>query len=205
VGVVLKIESLKKSYNEKLVFEALNLEINSKSIFWIQGYNGSGKSTLMKIIASQIEDYEGNVSYKNISIKKIGYEIHNEIFYLPSLSNLYEGLTIDENIYFFSNIFDSKGKERMNELIKIFNLNTYLNTRISELSDGIKKRVALVIAFLINSKVLLLDEPYSYLDSKSVNTLNQTIGKYKESGGTIIISDNSLFVEELSPDDSFQL
>ena len=93
----------------------------------------------------------------------------------------------------------------MNELIKIFNLNTYLNTRISELSDGIKKRVALVIAFLINSKVLLLDEPYSYLDSKSVNTLNQTIGKYKESGGTIIISDNSLFVEELSPDDSFQL
>ena len=115
MGVVLKIESLKKSYNEKLVFEALNLEINSKSIFWIQGYNGSGKSTLMKIIASQIEDYEGNVSYKNISIKKIGYEIHNEIFYLPSLSNLYEGLTIDENIYFFSNIFDSKGKERMNE------------------------------------------------------------------------------------------
>ena len=80
-----------------------------------------------------------------------------------------------------------------------------LNTRISELSDGIKKRVALVIAFLINSKVLLLDEPYSYLDSKSVNTLNQTICKYKESGGTIIISDNSLFVEELSPDDSFQL
>ena len=87
----------------KYVEQSINLEINSKSIFWIQGYNGSGKSTLMKIIASQIEDYEGNVSYKNISIKKIGYEIHNEIFYLPSLSNLYEGLTIDENIYFFSN------------------------------------------------------------------------------------------------------
>ena len=58
---------------------------------------------------------------------------------------------------------------------------------------------------VLEGKVLLLDEPYSYLDSKSVNTLNQTIGKYKESGGTIIISDNSLFVEELSPDDSFQL
>ena len=62
---------------------------NRNSIFWIKGVNGSGKSTLMKIVASQIEDYEGNVSYKNISIKKIGYEIHNEIFYLPSLSNLY--------------------------------------------------------------------------------------------------------------------
>ena len=86
MGVVLKIESLKKSYNEKLVFEALNLEINSKSIFWIQGYNGSGKSTLMKIIASQIEDYEGNVSYKNISIKKnrpsgVPISILYQIFY----------------------------------------------------------------------------------------------------------------------------
>ena len=124
---IIQIKGLKKSYNENLVFESISLNVNRNSIFWIKGVNGSGKSTLMKIVASQIEDYEGDIFYENNNIRNIGNEIHNQIFYLPSSSALYQGLTAFENIKFFSSIFKSKDYNFRNKLIKDFQVNNYIN------------------------------------------------------------------------------
>ena len=118
---IIQIKGLKKSYNENLVFESISLNVNRNSIFWIKGVNGSGKSTLMKIVASQIEDYEGDIFYENNNIRNIGNEIHNQIFYLPSSSALYQGLTAFENIKFLK-----RKLENSNFLLwcwAIFNLN----------------------------------------------------------------------------------
>ncbi|MEC9381743.1 MAG: ABC transporter ATP-binding protein [Thermodesulfobacteriota bacterium] len=202
---IIQIKGLKKSYNENLVFESISLNVNRNSIFWIKGVNGSGKSTLMKIVASQIEDYEGDIFYENNNIRNIGNEIHNQIFYLPSSSALYQGLTAFENIKFFSSIFKSKDYNFRNKLIKDFQVNNYINKRVDELSDGIKKRVSLLISFLIQPEILLLDEPYSFLDTKSVENLNQIINEYISNGVTLLVSDNSFFVERLNPDSFFEL
>ena len=73
------------------------------------------------------------------------------------------------------------------------------------MSDGIKKRVSLLISFLIQPEILLLDEPYSFLDTKSVENLNRIINEYISNGGTLLVSDNSFFVERLNPDSFFEL
>ncbi len=110
-----------------------------------------------------------------------------------------------ENIDFFSKIFISQKSNKITDLINAFNVETYLDKRINQLSDGIKKKISLIVAFLANPKVLIFDEPYSYLDSDSVESLNQIIDEYNKNGATFLISDNSSFVSVLNPTGFFEL
>ena len=202
---LLKIVALEKQYDENLVFTSLSFNISEKSIFWIKGINGSGKTTLMKIISSQIEDYEGDIYYSEKNVREWDHTIYNEIFYLPPSPNLYGSLSARENIDFFSKIFISQKSNKITDLINAFNVETYLDKRINQLSDGIKKKISLIVAFLANPKVLIFDEPYSYLDADSVESLNQIIDEYNKNGATFLISDNSSFVSVLNPTGFFKL
>ncbi len=202
---LLKIVALEKQYDENLVFTSLSFNISEKSIFWIKGINGSGKTTLMKIISSQIEDYEGDIYYSEKNVREWDHTIYNEIFYLPPSPNLYGSLSARENIDFFSKIFISQKSNKITDLINAFNVETYLDKRINQLSDGIKKKISLIVAFLANPKVLVFDEPYSYLDADSVESLNQIIDEYNKNGATFLISDNSSFVSVLNPTGFFEL
>ncbi len=202
---LLKIVALEKQYDENLVFTSLSFNISEKSIFWIKGINGSGKTTLMKIISSQIEDYEGDIYYSEKNVREWDHTIYNEIFYLPPSPNLYGSLSARENIDFFSKIFISQKSNKITDLINAFNVETYLDKRINQLSDGIKKKISLIVAFLANPKVLIFDEPYSYLDADSVESLNQIIDEYNKNGATFLISDNSSFVSVLNPTGFFEL
>ena len=202
---LLKIASLEKKYNENLVFTSLSFDISEKSIFWVKGINGSGKTTLMKIISSQIEDYKGDVCYYDKNVRELNYTIYNEIFYLPTSPNLYNSLSARENIEFFSKIFVSQGLNKKTYLINIFEVEKHLDKRINQLSDGIKKKISLIISFLINPKVLLFDEPYSCLDTSSVESLNRVIREYNDNGATFVISDNSSLIGKLNPTGSFEL
>ena len=159
----------------------------------------------MKIISSQIEDYEGDIYYSEKNVREWDYTIYNEIFYLPPSPNLYGSLSARENIDFFSKIFISQKSNKITDLINAFNVETYLDKRINQLSDGIKKKISLIVAFLANPKVLIFDEPYSYLDSDSVESLNQIIDEYNKNGATFLISDNSSFVSVLNPTGFFEL
>jgi len=205
VKTLLKIVALEKQYDENLVFTSLSFNISEKSIFWIKGINGSGKTTLMKIISSQIEDYEGDIYYSEKNVREWDHTIYNEIFYLPPSPNLYGSLSARENIDFFSKIFISQKSNKITDLINAFNVETYLDKRINQLSDGIKKKISLIVAFLANPKVLIFDEPYSYLDADSVESLNQIIDEYNKNGATFLISDNSSFVSVLNPTGFFKL
>jgi ABC-type multidrug transport system ATPase subunit len=205
VKTLLKIVALEKQYDENLVFTSLSFNISEKSIFWIKGINGSGKTTLMKIISSQIEDYEGDIYYSEKNVREWDYTIYNEIFYLPPSPNLYGSLSARENIDFFSKIFISQKSNKITDLTNAFNVETYLDKRINQLSDGIKKKISLIVAFLANPKVLIFDEPYSYLDADSVESLNQIIDEYNKNGATFLISDNSSFVSVLNPTGFFEL
>ena len=145
--------------------------------------------------------------YKNNekNIKKFDYKIYNEIFYLPTSPNLYDSLSARENIDFFSKIFLSKGLNNRAHLIDAFQVEKHLNKRTNELSDGIKKKISLIISFLINPKVLIFDEPYNYLDASSVESLNRVIKEYNDSGATFVISDNSSLISKLKPNGSLGL
>jgi len=185
------VKHLGKSFNEVSIFSNISFNLTPGSVVYLEGINGSGKTTLMKIIGSQILDYSGEVLLENKNIKDYGSDLFSNIYYLSPFPNLYEYLTLNENISFFSNLNDVQNIQSTNSLISSFNLDKYALKKVHELSDGTKKKISILISFLISPDFFLLDEPYTYLDSQSIKTLNNLIEQSSKKGKSFLIADNS--------------
>ena len=97
----LSIQNISKSYNDTTVFKLISFNINPGKIYNLSGSNGAGKTTLMKIVASQILDYSGEIFLGKDNIKDLDHYYFTKVSYLPPLPNLYQHLSVIENIVFF--------------------------------------------------------------------------------------------------------
>ena len=185
------IKHLGKSFNEVSIFSNISFNLSPGSVVSLEGMNGSGKTTLMKIIGSQILDYSGEILLGNKNSKDYGSDLFSNIYYLSPFPNLYEYLTLNENISFFSNLNDIQHIQSTNSLISSFNLDKYALKKVHELSDGTKKKISILISFLVSPDFFLLDEPYTYLDSHSIKILNNLIEQSSKKGKSFLIADNS--------------
>ncbi|NSW88836.1 ABC transporter ATP-binding protein [bacterium] len=192
------VKNLNKSFNNLNVFHGISFEVKPGTIVNLSGPNGSGKTTLMRIISSQILDYEGEVAIGDKNIIDFDKEIFSIIYYVAPYSSLYEHLTLSENINFFIALNNLKDKNQKNLLIKRFKLESHLSRKIHELSDGTRKKVSILILFLINPDFCILDEPYTYLDEESSLVLNELIYDYQKQGKSFLITDNSLASKNLN-------
>ena len=186
------IKNLNKSYDNLVVFRDINFKIEPGSIINLTGPNGSGKTTLMKIISSQILDYDGEVLVGNKNIIDFDIELFNLIYYVPPYSGLYEHLTLNENVNFFLSINNISADTYTEELIRRLSLNEHLSKKVHELSDGTTKKASILLLFLINPDFFILDEPFTYLDDESSETLIELIISYQKKGKSFLIADNSL-------------
>ena len=187
----LSIQNISKSYNDTTVFKLISFNINPGKIYNLSGSNGAGKTTLMKIVASQILDYSGEIFLGKDNIKDLDHYYFTKVSYLPPLPNLYQHLSVIENIVFFTQLNNIRNAELAESLIHSFNLNDFKSKKIYKLSDGTKKKVSILILFLINPDFFILDEPYTYLDSESINVLNNLIINSTDKGKSFFITDNS--------------
>ena len=176
------ISNLSKSFGQLKLFDAITFVVDPGAILKLNGNNGSGKTTLMRIISSQIEDYGGEVLINGENIKDSQEEVFNKIQYLAPYPNLYENLTLQENIDFFVKIFKSTRPSMKTTLINLFKLESFVRYKVSDLSDGTKKKIAILIAFLTRPQFLIFDEPYTYLDSSSIKLLNDLIKEHVKEG-----------------------
>jgi len=158
---MLEINVKNKAYDKHLIINNFDLDIKESEFISIIGPSGCGKSTLLKIIASLDKDYTGNVLYKNQkSIKNLAFIFQD--------SRLLPWLSVKENILLVSQNKDEKIIEHL--LIQV-GLQDYINAYIKELSGGMKKKVALIRAFINKPDVLLLDEAFVSLDYPSAKQL----------------------------------
>jgi ABC-type nitrate/sulfonate/bicarbonate transport system ATPase subunit len=140
--------SISKSYGEKTVFENLAFEIADGEVTCILGASGVGKTTLLNAMAGLI-DFQGKIEPKP---ECVGY-----IFQEPRLLN---NLSVRENL-----LYAGGKEEEMDKLLEKVGLLAHKNKRPNQLSGGEKQRVAIARAFLSNTPLLLLDEPFSSLDT----------------------------------------
>lgn len=166
----------------------LNLNFKSNEITSIIGKNGSGKTDILNIIYGFKEIQEGNLKFgKNIinNEKKIK-EFRKNISYLTEdFNNQLFNINIKEDIKYGLDNFD---KEKLNELLKLFSLDEeILSKNYSELSSGEIKKILLISAILKDSKIILLDNPTSNLDNKSIQSLIKILKRLKRKDKLIII------------------
>ena len=200
---MIEIKNLHKRFGKLTVLDGLNLEIKEGGIFAILGPNGSGKTTLIKCLLGMVIPDKGSISIFNKNIlKKWAYR--NDLNYLPQIANFPSNLTVLELINMVKNLRPKEADE--NPLIELFDLKASLHKKLGNLSGGTKQKVNLVLTFMFDSNLIVLDEPTTGLDPISHIHLKELIVKEKAKGKTILITSHIMsFVEEMADEIVFLL
>lgn len=149
----IKISNLKKTFNDNIIFNGLNVEFRDNEINCILGPSGVGKTTLFNILA-KIESHDSG-SITGTEKKRVAYVFQED--------RLLEWKTVYENIAFV--IADEKDiRKRVEKVIQMVRLSGYEGYYPNELSGGMRQRVSLARAFVYNPQLLFLDEPFKGLD-----------------------------------------
>lgn len=197
------IKNLHKTFGKVEVLKGLNLEINSGGIFAVLGPNGSGKTTLIKSILGMVIPNKGSIEINDKNVVK-AFEYRNSINYLPQIANFPANLTVSELIKMIKDIRVKDADET--QLIKQFDLEPFLKQKLGNLSGGTRQKVNLVLTFMFDSELIILDEPTTGLDPISLIRLKEIIQTEKNKGKTILITSHIMsFVEEVSDEIVFLL
>jgi len=176
--------SCQKGYN--LLFENLSFEINSGEVLKISGPNGSGKTSLLRLLAGLSSFDSGSINYDAFTMNSEEYNL--DFLYLGHLTALSPELSCIENLKYSSLLGNKKSELDFSSALKKAGLEKFENELVGKLSAGQKKRIALSLLFVTQSKVWLLDEPFSALDSKAINIFEQKIEEHCSIGGMCILT-----------------
>ncbi len=200
---MVSIQDLHKKFSKNQVLSGLNLEIGEGGIFAVLGPNGSGKTTLIKCLLGMVIPNKGQISVLGRNVKNSSAYRH-KIDYLPQIANFPSNLKVKELIRM---IKDLRGNTTLDQgLIDLFKLKPFLDKKLGNLSGGTKQKVNLVLTFMFDSPLIILDEPTTGLDPISLIRLKDLIQKEKAKGKTILITSHIMsFVEEVSDEIVFLL
>ncbi len=200
---MIAIENLHKSFGKVPVLKGLNLAINSGGIFAILGPNGSGKTTLIKCILGMVIPNKGSIKIESSSV--LGkHNYRNEIDYLPQIANFPNNLTVRELVRMIKNLRLKPTVD--DQLIDKFGLNPFLDKKLGNLSGGTRQKVNIVLTFMFDSPLIILDEPTTGLDPISLLHLKKMLENEKKNGKTILITSHIMsFVEEVADEVVFLL
>lgn len=170
----------------KLLFENLSFELNSGEVLKVSGPNGSGKTSLMKILAGLSSFETGSIDYDETKINSERYNL--DFLYLGHLAALSPELSCLENLKYTMRLGNDNLDLDFSDALKKVGIEKFENELVGKLSAGQKKRIALSLLFITQSKVWLLDEPFSALDSKAIKIIETRVEDHCNSGGICILT-----------------
>ena len=200
---MIEIKGIRKNFGKLEVLKGFDFSISKGKITAILGPNGSGKTTLIKSILGLVLPSEGKIL---IDGKKISGDwlYRKDIGYLPQIARFPEDLKVQEIIRLIEEVRNKKGD--YTELIDQFELKDFLNKKLRQLSGGTRQKVNIVLTFMFDIPIYILDEPTAGLDPIALIRLKKLIRQKKEEGKTFLITTHIMsLVEELADELIFLL
>ncbi len=185
---LLTLNGIYKNYGKKTVLSNISLQVSKGSCLGLVGPNGAGKSTLIKIIASIIQDYRGELRFSD-SVR---------IGYVPQDISLEETVSAKDNLQFFGRLYGLSGKalkERISEVLREIGLEKREKDKVQTFSGGMKRRLNIGCAILHEPDLIIMDEPTVGIDPQSRQHIFQMVDRFREAGKTIIYA--SHYMEEI--------
>lgn len=194
----IEVKNLRKEYGSFTAVDSLNFEVQKGEIFGIVGPNGAGKTTTLKMLSGLIIPSEGDIKIQGLEMRKNAGALKQKLGFLPEESPLYEGMTANDYLLFFAEIY---GIEKETALVRIYDLLKDLkldarDRKIGEMSKGMQRKVAIARALINDPEYLILDEMTSGLDPTTSRYLSDFVLSLKKSGKTIIFSAHNLYQVE---------
>jgi len=180
---MIEFNNIKKSFGDKVVLDGMSHVMETGKTNLIIGTSGSGKTVLQKCLVGLIEPDEGEIKYDGVSFTDMTNEdrkmLRQQVGMLFQGSALFDSMTVEENIMFplsmFTNDSYEKKLKRVNEVLDRVNLVDANKKFPSEISGGMKKRVGIARAVVLNPKYLFCDEPNSGLDPQTSMVIDRLI------------------------------
>lgn len=186
-----RIEGVSFRFGPTEALRDVSLCVGRGQVFGLVGSDGAGKSTLLRLAATMLRPATGRITIGGRDVVRDQAIIKGLIGYMPQRFGLYEDLTVEENIDFFMDIFDIRGKvrqERKALYLGFSNLLPFANRPAGKLSGGMKQKLGLACVLSHEPKLLILDEPTNGVDPVSRQEFWEILGKMRAAGMTIIIS-----------------
>lgn len=184
---MIQVTNLSKNYGSKQVVKNISFKVEEAKIFGFLGPNGAGKTTTIRMMIGEIKPSAGEIIIANEGIPEGLSKLKTIIGVVPDYQNLYDRLSIRDNLEFFAKLNDIPKKEIDLVLEQVF-LTEHQKKACKELSRGLRQRTLIARGLLHKPKVFFLDEPTSALDPMSAKLIRELILDLKEKGTTVFLT-----------------
>lgn len=196
---LLEVENLTGGYTKRPVLKDISFAIEEKQIVGLIGLNGAGKSTTIKHITGLMHPKKGTIKINGHQLVEDTETYRKQFSYIPETPVLYEELTLKEHLELTGMAYGLSQEElleRMTPLLKEFRLEKKLNWFPAHFSKGMKQKVMIMSAFLIEPKLYIIDEPFVGLDPLGIQSLLNWMDEMRAEGASILMSTHILATAE---------
>ncbi|MFQ6053817.1 MAG: ABC transporter ATP-binding protein, partial [Candidatus Bathyarchaeia archaeon] len=191
------VENLTKYYDDLLAVDHISFRVHGGEVFGFLGPNGAGKTTTIRMLVGLTTPSEGTAAVAGYDILEDIVEVKRRVGVVPETSNLYDELSVWENLLFASRLYhvprDAR-PDRIKDLLETFRLWERRDTRFGKLSKGLKRRVVIAAALVHEPQIVFMDEPTSGLDVVSALALRRFIDELRLEDTTVFLTTH--YIEE---------
>ena len=184
----IQIKQLTSVRRDNILFQDVNFDVNDGKLFQIDGINGSGKSTMLRICAGLTQASEGAVFWNDQDINTCRYLYQKEMTYIGHTNGVKDALTACENISVMHALSGSKSKLDHRDVLDQIGLPDMEDVLLSKMSAGQKRRVGLTRLIINQSRLWLLDEPFTSLDTTGKAIIEKLIVNHCQNDGLVIFA-----------------
>src|SRR5690625_799552 len=199
VEPLLRIENLVGGYTHKNVLHGISFDVYPNEIVGLIGLNGAGKSTTIKHVIGLMQAKQGVVSVNGKTFQDDPTTYRNQMAYVPEMPMLYDELTLHEHLRLTAMAYDVPEdlfEERLHPLLKEFRMEKQLNWFPVHFSKGMRQKVMIMCAFLIEPSLYIVDEPFVGLDPIGIQSYLQLMDDMKAKGSGVLMSTHILATAE---------
>ncbi|AND79842.1 ABC transporter ATP-binding protein [Streptococcus pantholopis] len=192
---MLKIENLTGGYSRLPVLKDVSFSVKSGEVLGLIGLNGAGKSTTINEIIGLLTPFQGTISIDGMTLEQNQSAYRKKIGFIPETPVLYDELTLKEHFETMAMAYDietSAALKRVQPYLELFRLDDKLDWFPAYFSKGMKQKVMIICAFLVDPELFIFDEPFLGLDPLAIADLSDLLADEKAKGKSILMSTHVL-------------
>jgi ABC-2 type transport system ATP-binding protein len=189
--LVIETQNLTRRFKNVVAVDRLNLSVRRGEIFGLVGPDGAGKTTTIRLLVAIMNPTDGQARVFGYDTARQPEPIKQRIGYMAQRFNLYGDLSVWENLNFFADVFEVRGKvrqERIERLLHFARLTEFRNRRAAHLSGGMQKKLALACTLIRTPEIIFLDEPTTGVDPVSRREFWNILTELHLQGVTLLVS-----------------